>query len=77
MSASKVEPHKDTDHSEFAALLLMPITFGMTMLESLSSVSDAWLQMLFSPAHQHGHDHHQDLEVPDPIEDAGEHDLFA
>ena len=60
-----------------AAMWMAPFTFGVTMLESMSSVSHAWLQMLFSPERQHAHDRHADLEVPDPIEETGEHDLFA
>lgn len=60
-----------------AALWMAPFTFGVTMLESISSVSQVWLQMLFAPERQHGHGQHSDLEVPDPIEDTGEHDLFA
>ncbi len=77
MSARNADTPKPWAGSEIAALWMMPFTMGMTLLESWASVSDAWLQMLFSPEKHHGHDHHADLEVPDPIEDDGEHDLFA
>jgi hypothetical protein len=60
-----------------AALWMAPFTIGVTMLEAMSSASQAWLQMLFAPESHHAHDRHTDLEVPDPIEDTGEHDLFA
>lgn len=60
-----------------AAMWMAPFTIGMTMLETMSSASQAWLQMLFAPESHHAHGQHTDLEVPDPIEDTGEHDLFA
>lgn len=66
-----------TPQDTMAALWMAPFTLGMTMLECMSSASQAWLQMLFMPEHHHGHDQHTDLEVPDPIEETGEQDLFA
>lgn len=60
-----------------AALWMAPFTASMTMLECLSTVTEAWVQMLFAPERHHPHAAHADLEVPDPIEDTGEHDLFA
>lgn len=67
----------ETSKDWMAALWMAPFSLSMTMLECLSSASQSWLQMVFAPEHHHGHDQHADLEVPDPIEDTGEHDLFA
>lgn len=35
-----------------------------------------WCMPFFAPPHHHEHERFQ-LEMPDPIEDEGEHDLFA
>lgn len=60
-----------------AAMWMAPFTVGLTMLECMSNLSQSWLQTVFAPERMHGHEKHTDLEVPDPIEDTGEHDLFA
>ena len=59
------------------ALLATPFTMTMASLQYWSELSESWWQMVFCPAKFHGHEHAHQLEVPDPIEDEGEHDLFA
>jgi len=70
-------PSAEPNTHWIAALWLAPFTASMTMLECWGNLTDSWCKTVFSPAYHHAHDHHVDLEVPDPIEEDGEHDLFA
>ena len=54
-----------------------PHAWLFTMWQNWAKFNEQWFRTVFSPASHHAHDSHTDLEVPDPIEENGEHDLFA
>lgn len=60
-----------------AALMMAPFTMTMASCKYWAEMSEDWWKMVFSPTRFHDHESHHQLEVPDPIEDEGEHDLFA
>lgn len=61
----------------FSSAMMAPFTSGVAAWDYWAELSESWWQMVFAPAFQHDHDTHCQLEVPDPIEIEGEHDLFA
>lgn len=76
--ATKTPAMKDESPKDWmVAMISAPFIIGITMLECWASLSQSWLQTVFSPVSHHRHDHHADLALPDPIEADGEHDLFA
>ncbi|OCC25018.1 hypothetical protein MB02_06170 [Croceicoccus estronivorus] len=60
-----------------ATMWMMPFQMSMACWESWMAMSDNYCRTVFRPASFHGHEHHKQLEVPDPIMEDGEHDLFA
>lgn len=67
----------DSPRDWMTALWMAPFTIGMALWQGTTALTEAWAKTVFEPAHRHPHDSHSDLEVPDPIEEDGEHDLFA
>lgn len=60
-----------------ASAVMAPLSFGLASWEYWAQFSEVWWKNVFTPAYHHGHEDHCQLEVPDPIEVEGEHDLFA
>ena len=60
-----------------ASLWIMPFQMSLAIWKSWMAMSDDWCRTVFRPARFHGHEDHKQLEVPDPIREDGEHDLFA
>lgn len=61
----------------FASALMAPMSFGLASCDYWAQFSEVWWKNVFTPAYHHAHEDHCQLEVPDPIEEDGEHDLFA
>jgi len=60
-----------------ASAWISPFNLSAAVWDSWLMLADNWCQMVFRPSHFHPHEHHSQLEVPDPILEDGEHDLFA
>lgn len=60
-----------------ASAWMLPYRTTMAFWESWMALSDDWCRTVFRPASFHKHEDHAQLEVPDPIFEDGEHDLFA
>ena len=60
-----------------ATMWMMPYQMTVAFWESWMTLSEDFCRTVFRPAFFHPHDEHNQLEVPDPIKEDGEHDLFA
>jgi hypothetical protein len=60
-----------------SSTFVSPFEFSEAVCSYWSNLSENWWRMVFAPAYHHLHEGHAQLEVPDPIEEEGEHDLFA
>lgn len=60
-----------------ATMWMMPFQVTIGFWESWMTLSGDFCRTVFRPASFHGHEEHSQLEVPDPIKEDGEHDLFA
>lgn len=57
--------------------IVSPFEFAEAVCSYWTQFSENWWRMVFAPAYHHAHEGHAQLEVPDLIEEEGEHDLFA
>ncbi|WP_324740168.1 hypothetical protein U8326_10325 [Tsuneonella sp. CC-YZS046] len=60
-----------------ASAALAPVSFNLAVWDYWAEFSELWWKNVFTSRYHHGHPDHCQLEVPDPIEEEGEHDLFA
>ena len=60
-----------------ASSWMIPFNMMTPGWDSWCKFNESWCKTVFSPAGFHGHEDHSQLEVPHPIRDDGEHDLFA
>jgi hypothetical protein len=60
-----------------AASMMAPYSFNLAVWGYWAQFSEMWWKNVFTPNYCHEHEHNCQLEVPDPIEEEGEHDLFA
>lgn len=58
------------------AFFVLPILFADAALHCSQDMSRRWWRQFFRCAH-HPHEGHAQLEVPDPLEEDDERDLFA
>ncbi|MBK5265081.1 MAG: hypothetical protein JJE34_07605 [Alphaproteobacteria bacterium] len=58
------------------AFFALPMMFWDAALANSNEVSQLWWSSFFRSSHHHP-DGHAQLELPEPLEAAGEHDLFA
>lgn len=58
------------------AFFAIPMMFGDAALAYTNEVSQRWWRNFFRCSHHHPEGHAQ-LKVPEPLEAADEHDLFA
>lgn len=56
---------------------VIPFNLMTAGWDSWCKLNEGWCKTVFRPAEFHDHETHSQLEVPDPIRDNGEHDLFA
>ncbi len=61
----------------FATAWMLPFQMTVAFWESWMTLSEDFCRTVFRPASFHRHEEHNQLEVPDPIKEHGEHDLFA
>ncbi len=60
-----------------APAMMAPVSFNLAVWNYWVEFSELWWKNVFTPRYHHEHPDHCQLEVPDPIEEEGEHDLFA
>lgn len=60
-----------------ASIWMMPFHMSAAFWQNWMHMSDDFCRTVFRPAKFHGHEDHNQLEVPDPLADDDEHDLFA
>ncbi|MEZ5748367.1 MAG: hypothetical protein R3D83_00250 [Caenibius sp.] len=60
-----------------ASSWMIPFNLMTAGWDSWRALNESWCKTVFCPAEFHAHEDHSQLEVPDPIRENGEHDLFA
>lgn len=60
-----------------AAFVMLPFSFGFTVLHLWSEMAGYLCRAVWSPAHRNELEDHSQLPMPDTIEAGGERDLFA
>ncbi len=60
-----------------ASAMMAPVSFNLAIWDYWTGFSELWWKNVFASRYHHEHPDHCQLEVPDPIEEEGEHDLFA